>query len=223
MVPSATKPPSWPRIKQNLGAARLFTVGIGSAPNSYFMTEAAHFGRGTFINIAMQDDVMTAMAGLFAKIEKPQITDLRINGLPIDADLVPGKLPDLYDGEPIVVALKGDMRPENLSVSGMLDGKSWSMSILAAQSGAAAGVANLWARRKIQAVNRSYIGQHGVEAQQNRRAQVLNLALGYHLVSDFTSLVAEEKQAARPVNDPLFKREVATNLPTGMNWPTANA
>ena len=55
------------QIKQGLGSARLFTVGIGSAPNSYFMTEAAHFGRGTFINIAMQDNVMDAMAGLFAK------------------------------------------------------------------------------------------------------------------------------------------------------------
>lgn len=206
------------QIKQNLGAARLFTVGIGSAPNSYFMTEAAHFGRGTFINIAMQDDVMTAMAGLFAKIEKPQITSLRISGLPVDANLVPGKLPDLYDGEPIVLALKGDMRTENLSVTGIRGGKPWSMSVPAAQGGDAAGVANLWARRKIQAVNRSYIGQHGTEAQQNRRAQILNLALGYHLVSDFTSLVAVEKQAARPVNDPLFKREVATNLPAGMDW-----
>src|SRR5690606_4296591 len=34
-------------IEQKLGHSRLFTVGIGSAPNSYFMTGAAQAGRGT--------------------------------------------------------------------------------------------------------------------------------------------------------------------------------
>ena len=35
-------------ISDHLGPSRLFTVGIGSAPNSYFMRKAAQFGRGTF-------------------------------------------------------------------------------------------------------------------------------------------------------------------------------
>ena len=38
-------------IEQRLGDARLFTVGIGSAPNSYFMRKAAQFGRGTYTHI----------------------------------------------------------------------------------------------------------------------------------------------------------------------------
>ena len=38
-------------IEQRLGDTRLFTVGIGSAPNSYFMTEAAEMGKGTFTYI----------------------------------------------------------------------------------------------------------------------------------------------------------------------------
>ena len=35
-------------IRDRLGDRRLFTVGIGSAPNSHFMTKAAQFGRGSF-------------------------------------------------------------------------------------------------------------------------------------------------------------------------------
>src|SRR5690606_970225 len=35
-------------IQQQLGNSRLFTVGIGSAPNSHFMNRAASFGRGTY-------------------------------------------------------------------------------------------------------------------------------------------------------------------------------
>ncbi len=206
------------QIKNGLGAARLFTVGIGSAPNNYFMTEAAHFGRGTFINIAMQDDVMTAMAALFAKIEKPQLTNIRITGLPPEAELVPATVPDLYSGEPIVLAVRGAARLQDLRVTGDQNGQFWQMDVPAAQSGSAAGVASLWARRKIQAINRSYIGQHGRDAQATRRAEVLQLALGYHLVSDFTSLVAVEQEPNRPINDPLFKREVPQNLPAGMDW-----
>lgn len=206
------------QIKEDLGDARLFTVGIGSAPNNYFMTEAAHFGRGTFINIAMQDDVMTAMAALFAKIEKPQLTNIRITGLPPEAELVPATVPDLYSGEPIVLSIRGATRLQDLRVTGDQNGQFWQMDVPAAQSGSAAGVAGLWARRQIQAVNRSYIGRYDQEAQTSRRAEVLQLALGYHLVSDFTSLVAVEQEPARPVDDPLFRREVPQNLPAGMDW-----
>ncbi len=35
-------------IDKQLGNSRLFTIGIGSAPNSYFMSKAAAKGRGTF-------------------------------------------------------------------------------------------------------------------------------------------------------------------------------
>lgn len=35
-------------IRARLGDSRLFTIGIGSAPNSHFMREAARLGRGTF-------------------------------------------------------------------------------------------------------------------------------------------------------------------------------
>lgn len=206
------------QIKRDLGAARLFTVGIGSAPNSYFMSEAAHFGRGTYINIAVQDDVMTAMADLFSKIEKPQITGLAVSGLPQDIDMAPANLPDLYTGEPIVIALKGDLDTDQLVVTGNKDGRDWSMAVPEARGTDSAGIANLWARRKIQAVNRGFVGQFGQEAIAAKRAQVTKLALDYHLVSDFTSLVAVEKQAARPVDDPLFKREVRQNLPAGMDW-----
>jgi Ca-activated chloride channel family protein len=38
-------------ITSSLGNKRLFTIGIGSAPNSWFMRKAAQFGRGTHTHI----------------------------------------------------------------------------------------------------------------------------------------------------------------------------
>ena len=42
-------------IHEHLGDTRLFTIGIGSAPNSHFMREAARLGRGTFTYIGSTD------------------------------------------------------------------------------------------------------------------------------------------------------------------------
>jgi Ca-activated chloride channel family protein len=40
-------------IDRNIGRSRLFTVGIGSAPNAYFMSGAARAGRGTYTYIGV--------------------------------------------------------------------------------------------------------------------------------------------------------------------------
>src|SRR5690606_23131451 len=52
-------------IHRMLGDTRLFTVGIGSAPNSYFMRKAAEFGRGTFTFVGSQQEVAEKMQALF--------------------------------------------------------------------------------------------------------------------------------------------------------------
>ncbi|WP_411020152.1 hypothetical protein, partial [Salmonella sp. ZJJH21_0028] len=44
-------------ISAQLGDSRLFTIGIGSAPNSYFMRRAADVGRGTFTFIGNNGEV----------------------------------------------------------------------------------------------------------------------------------------------------------------------
>ncbi len=41
-------------IKSQLGNARLFTVGIGSAPNSWFMRKAAELGGGVHVYLAFE-------------------------------------------------------------------------------------------------------------------------------------------------------------------------
>jgi Ca-activated chloride channel family protein len=54
---------------QRLGSSRLFTVGIGSAPNSHFMTKAAQFGRGSLHLHRRRARGAGKMSTLFAKIE----------------------------------------------------------------------------------------------------------------------------------------------------------
>ncbi|NVJ99456.1 MAG: marine proteobacterial sortase target protein [Alphaproteobacteria bacterium] len=211
------------QIKTGLGDARLFTVGIGSAPNSYFMEEAAHFGRGAYLNIAMNDDVHTAMATLFNKIESPQITEIKINlpeGLDEqDVQMVPARVADLYAGEPIVLALRTDKPMKgDIVVTGNFQGTPWEAKIDARGGGNGTGVSGLWARRAIKAVNRNHIGRYSEEDRKAQRQKILDIALPYNLVSDFTSLVAVDHTPARPARTPLFRRETPANLPAGMDW-----
>src|SRR6185312_4304271 len=44
-------------IHQEIGNGRLFTVGIGAAPNSYFLAQAAAAGRGSYTFIAERSQV----------------------------------------------------------------------------------------------------------------------------------------------------------------------
>ena len=98
-------------IRQQLGSARLFTVGIGSAPNSYFMTRAAQFGRGSYVFIDNENNVQREMQHLFSKLESPVLSNLSLT-LPKnmqhrdDIEVYPKRLPDLYAGEPLLINLK---------------------------------------------------------------------------------------------------------------------
>lgn len=113
-------------ITKGLGDSRLFTVGIGSAPNSYFMTRAATMGRGTYTYIGKVTEVKEKMADLFAKLENPVISDIQlrsVNGETEAMEICPSPIPDLYQGEPLVVALRTHGHENTLHVSGKLQGK----------------------------------------------------------------------------------------------------
>ena len=60
-------------IGRRIGAMRLFTVGIGAAPNAYFLEQAAAAGRGSFTFIAERNQVSSRMQELFLKLERPAL------------------------------------------------------------------------------------------------------------------------------------------------------
>ena len=106
-------------IQQHLEQSRLFTIGIGSAPNSYFMRKAAEFGRGTFTYIGKTAEVRNKMERLFRKLENPALTDIQVEFSPPTAsDMVPQRIPDLYVGEPVMIAMKSASLPKEVTVNG---------------------------------------------------------------------------------------------------------
>jgi Ca-activated chloride channel family protein len=203
-------------IKQDLGQARLFTIGIGAAPNSYFMRKAAQFGRGTYTHIGDTAAVAGAMHALFEKLERVALTDVLVDW-PDAVELYPHQAPDLYGGEPIVMAAsfpaQGD-RPLSVEAFGRADGAQWSQRVTA-QASTLPGIATLWARRKIEYAIDSRVA--GVNEDLIRKI-VVDVALEHGLVSPYTSLVAVDKTPAQSFAGALERKTVGNMVPAGAVW-----
>ena len=182
-------------IKQNLGRSRLFTVGIGGAPNSHFMTRAARFGRGTFTHVGKSEEVAQKMAALFGKLESPVLTDIEVRFDDPTAELLPERWSDLYAGEPLVSVARLGRLGGAVELTGRLDGSQWQESLTPPRGIETRGIDKLWARGKIDLLLESL--HFGADPDSTRQA-VTELALRHHLVSRYTSLVAVDTQQTAP-------------------------
>ncbi len=194
---------------------RLFTVGIGSAPNSYFMRKAAQFGRGTFTYIGHTAEVQNKMSQLFQKIEHPILTNIEVEtSLSHTLNAAQTPIPDLYLGEPIMVALHSETPPEQLKVKGQIGSTPWTTSLALSHAPERHGVAVYWARQKIASLmeSRSYGKENDIV-----RDQIIALAMQHHLVSRYTSLVAVDITPARSSEQSLLTHAMKTNLPHGQD------
>jgi Ca-activated chloride channel family protein len=203
-------------IAAKLGRSRVFMVGIGSAPNNYLMNRAAELGRGTFTSIGSTDQVDERMRNLFAKLESPVITNLSATFSSGKADVTPAILPDLYRGEPLVIAAKLGSLSGTLTVKGLIGTQPWEVTLPVAKAAEGEGLSKLWARRKISdAEVESTLGKISREDADKR---ILKLALENSLVSRLTSLVAVDKEPSRSQDKPLTRADVPLNLPAGWDF-----
>lgn len=207
-------------IDDRLGDARLFTIGIGSAPNSYFMRKAAEIGRGTFTHIGDVNEVGARMAALFEKLERPVLTDLAVAWPDaMLAEMWPKRLPDLYGGEPVIFTARvpnAVLDSEGaIVVTGRIGLARWQGTLSLRGGKATPGVAKLWARDKISGLMDTL--REGGDANDVRR-QVVALGLDHHLVTKYTSLIAVDVTPSRPQGEPLKRRKVPHNLPEGWEY-----
>lgn len=194
-------------IQAKLGDSRLFTVGIGSAPNSFFMRRAADIGKGTFTFIGSTQEVQPKMQQLFDKLAHPAITDLALsdeNGNSLD--FWPSPLPDLYFGEPVMVAIKLN-DAKSVILTGQTAQGPLSIKLSTQNSSQAKGIAKLWARQKIKSLLL-------YNEQSSVKDEVQKLALTHQLLSPFTAFIAIEHTQIKDVADQTA--QAANQVPQGM-------
>lgn len=213
---AGNEPELFRMIQERLGDSRLFTVGIGSAPNSYFMRHAAEFGRGTFTYIGKLEEVQDKMGALFRKLEHPLVTDLTIDQAGWEqAEFFPSTLPDLYAGEPLLLAVRAAAIPKTLVVTGRRGTQPWRAELALDPTRVRDGLGVFWARQKLGELSERFAQTADPDPL---RQGMVDLALRHHLVSRFTSLVAVDVTPARPSGEAMLTKAVPTNLPQGQDY-----
>lgn len=213
-------------IVNRLGESRLFTIGIGSAPNSHFMTRAARLGRGSFTYIDNIGEAEARMKELFRKLEAPAATDLQV-AFPNagEAEIFPNPLPDLYLGEPLVATVRiTSDRPviertaagsDVVRITGVVGGRPWDTIVPLGDAADNGGIAKLWARDKIAFLEETLAFGTSADTVRDLATEV---AMAHGLMSRYTSLVAVDRTPLRPDDEALVTGEVPTNLPDGWDY-----
>lgn len=205
-------------IATSRGRSRIFMVGIGSAPNTYLMSRAAELGRGSFTHIGSVAEVNDRMRALFDKLENPAVTDIAAVFSEKNASLSPSLLPDIYHGEPLVLAVRMAKAAGTLTVSGMVGNRPWTISLPLDQASSARGISKIWARRQIDDAEINLTLGKIPQAEADK--SILHLALEHHLVTRLTSLVAIDTKPLRPANAPLTQADIPLQLPAGWDYKT---
>ena len=176
------------------GDFRLYTVGIGAAPNGYFMKKAAQFGRGRYVFIQSQSDVQQKMSDFMTKISQPAITniDLIINSrVHQHLEVYPKSIPDLYFDEPLQIAIKSQFPITSLQLTGDTVTAPWYQELIIDSEQSSTGISSLWARRKIESLLDSLVS--GAD-KAKVKFQVITTSLKHQIISPYTSFIALEKQ-----------------------------
>jgi Ca-activated chloride channel homolog len=203
-------------IATQRGRSRVFMVGIGSAPNSFLMTRAAEIGRGTFTHIGSADQVEDHMRSLFDKLESPALTNLSARFSEGEADVTPAVLPDLYRGEPLVIAARVGSAKGTLAINGRIGESPWAITLPLANATQGKGLSKLWARRKIADAEVARTLRRATLEEADKT--ILTLALDHRLVTRLTSLVAVDKTPSRPEGARLTRADLPLNLPAGWEF-----
>ena len=205
-------------IYEKLNDIRLFTIGIGSAPNSFFMRKAAQFGRGTFTYISDLNEVQEKMTQLLKQVNSVAVKNIQLElpkNFKSNIEQYPKKTGDLYYGEPLIISMKSSNPLHELSISGQTGKTNWNrkLNLTHALSSPSSDIGSLWARDKIESLEDEKITR--LRNEEDIKNDIIEIALRHKLASRHTSFVAVEQEISRPKEASLKNTHVANLHPKG--------
>ncbi len=208
-------------VGKRLGGARIFSFGVGSAPNRYLLEGLARVGRGVSAYVGLDDSGDAAADALYRRIEHPAMTDLRIDWDRMAVSEVhPDPLPDLFVGKPVVLVgrFKGEGK-STVVVRGRVGGRPSELRVpvdLDDPGTRHRALPFLWARTKLESLRDELSWS---PAQEAIRTEMRRVALRHGLLSEFTSFVAVDSQT-RPPGPHGTTVPVAVPVPAGVRYET---
>lgn len=216
-------------LSNHLGQGRLFTFGIGSAPNGYLMKKMAEIGRGQSQFIHSQQDIGEVMANFFKTLDSPVLTDISLawkdeSGNMIEGvEFYPDPCPDVFYQRPLQVFIRHPGRAGRLRgkliLNGRLAGKPVEYEYLPddRESRQLDTIDRMFGKRKIEELMYRRIRSHSPEEQACLRDEIIEVSLFHQILSKFTARVAVEEQVTKNPQGELKTVKVQVPLPKGWN------
>ena len=177
-------------VHEQIGAARIFSFGVGSSVNRYLLERMAKEGRGAVAYLGPQDSGKKVMKGFFDRIRHPAMMDLDIDyGSMVVTEQYPSVLPDLFVGRPVVVTGKYVGTTGSIGITGRSGAQARRITIAVTDTDESdPAIAKIWARLRIAELADRQVWTD--DPHEELADAILATALQYQLVSDYTSFVA---------------------------------
>ena len=202
-------------IRQNIGAANLFTFGIGTAVNRELLESVARAGGGEPVIVTTGKEAGPAAAKFREMVSNPVLAKVRISAEGVTlGSLTPDPHPDVFAARPLVVTGTWTGEPKGrIIVRGIGgNGAPFEKSIDLAEAAAATGLDHpalpvLWARERVRERVRRLTD--GVRRDEETVREITSLGLSYSLLTPYTSFLAIDetprdfKGVAQAVKQPL--------------------
>ncbi len=207
--------------RTDLGHNRIYTVGVGSAPNRSLLNQLAVAGRGFPSYLNLGENAQELGTSLVRRTAYPYLTDIKIewNGLAVGG-VTPATIPDVYAGMPLVVSgIYTQPGQAKVTVSATTAGRRISIPITVTLPDRidAEPVSALWARKRIDEL----LDTAGEVVSSNIVAQVTELGLDFHMVTAYTSFVAVDRTRVVQPGGASKLVEQPALMPAGVNGDTA--
>ena len=212
-------------LSKELGRGRLFTFGIGSAPNEFLMRKMAEVGRGQCRFIHSHEDIGTVMADFFKTLASPVLTDIAVEWKDMadntlaHLEAFPSPCPDVFHERPLqLLARFPEARPARAVVTGRMGGQAVRFDCDVCVDGQVRHEAleKMFGGRKIDHLMFELLRAQP-DAKKSVEEAILATALEHQLVSKYTSRVAVEERVERKPDGSLVSVKVPTPLPRGWN------
>jgi len=201
-------------IRTEINQNRLFTIGIGSSPNSYLLSQAARIGNGTYTYISDVNEISLRLSTFFKKIHRPVLSNIKVTSPPGIIEMTPRHIPDLYASEPVIFSMKTKQLIGEVNIIGYRSGQQWSRQMQLADSNNGFGIARYWAQQKIGELISE--NDRTIETDKVEKS-IIKIALEHKIMSPYTSLVVVDKTLSRDPSQKLYNRPIPANLASNLD------
>lgn len=192
-------------VRRGIRGNRLFTFGIDTAVNSYFINKLAGAGKGLAEFIHPGERIEDKVLRQFSRINTPAALDVDVEWSAMqDVELYPRAIPALFDGDPVAMAAKyRGALAGTVSLTGRLKGKSFRAELDLSRLGAgeAGFLKKIWARMKIEHLEKT-LEEINPRRRKAFAEEIVNVSREYNLASSQTSFVAVQERVNRATGVP---------------------